>query len=92
VNRELGAEDMDAFFKQIAELETHYTYWTNEVPKRLVINPDIIGKLARIPGFYQRPELQSEVTLHAPVVRYLKLANTVVTLQEDYDEKYLHFE
>lgn len=90
--RELVTVDLDAFFNQLRELVTHYIHWTEEVPKKLVINPEIVGRLARVTGFYQRPELRSEVTTYAPIVRYFKIGETVLTLQEDYEEKFLHLE
>lgn len=83
---------LDKFFDQLREHEDHYIYWTDEVPKKIVVNPAIIQRLSRITGFYQRPELQGQVTTHAPVIRYIKLVHTVVTIVEDYDEKFLHFE
>jgi len=91
-NDKLTTEDLDLFFKQLNELESQYIYWAQEPPKKLIINPGIIAKLARVEGFYQRPELQSTVTIYAPVVRHFKLEHTVVTIREDYDENYLHFE
>lgn len=83
---------LDRFFTQLKELLAHYREWTEEVPKKLVINPDILRKLAKIEGFYQRPELQGEITAHSPVVRYFKLGEIVVLLDEDWAEKFLHFE
>jgi hypothetical protein len=84
--------ELNKFFEELLALENFYVAWVGDVPKLLVINPDIIGALAKVEGFYQRPELEAKVTLHAPVVRYLKLKHCVVTIQEDYDELFLHFE
>lgn len=92
LKQQLIPADLVAFFIQLEDLELYYIEWVGEVPKLLVINPDIVGALSKVEGFYQRPELQAEITLYAPVVRYLKLRHCVVTLQEDYDELFLHFE
>ena len=91
-SEDLIPADLDAFFEQLIDLETFYVSWVNDVPKLLVINPDIIGALSKVTGFYQRSELNAEVTMHAPVIRYFKLKQCVVTLQEDYDELFLHLE
>jgi hypothetical protein len=90
--RNLAPTELATFFEQLLALESFFVDWTDEVPKLLVINPAIIGALAKVEGFYQRPELRAEVTMHAPVVRYIKLKYSIVTIQEDYDEIFLHFE
>jgi hypothetical protein len=83
---------LDAFFEQLCEIGKWHTFWTSEAPKELIINPDIIQKLSRLDGFYQRQELRAEVTASAPVVRYFNLDFGIVTIIDDWDEKYLHFE
>lgn len=81
------------FFSDITRFGWDYVQWTSEIPKTLRINPDIIGKLSRIEGFYQRDEVKNaEITAHAPVVRRFNLPFGVVELYEDYEEKFLHFE
>jgi hypothetical protein len=80
------------FFDALRALETYYSDWAGMYPKKLVINPSILKKLASAEGFYQRPELNSEVTVCSPVVRRFKLQNVTVLIKEDYDEPFLHFE
>lgn len=88
----LKAEDLDMFFEQLRQLEHNYMHWVGETPKTLRISPEFIGRLARVPGFYERPELQAEVTVHSPIVRKLKLEHAVVTIRDDYHEKFMHLE
>lgn len=88
----LSQQDMIEFFDELKQLEAQYIKWTGELPKRLVISPEIIRSLSRVEGFYQRPELKAEVTAYSPMVRYFKLNQCVVTLAEDYEEKFIHFE
>lgn len=84
---------LDDFFAHLNELGQWYTHYTNEVPTRLNINPDIVKQMAKVEGFYQREEVRSgQVTAHAPVVRYLKLKFGVIMLVDDWDERFLHFE
>lgn len=83
---------LDDFFKQLSELGKWYIHYTSEAPKLLFISPNIIAQLAKVEGFYQRPELQGIVPAHAPVVRYLKLDFGVVMLVDDWEEKFLHYE
>lgn len=92
MDKVLTPKEMDEFFTDLKKLEEQYIRWTGELPKRLVISPAIIRSLSRVEGFYHRPELQSEVTAYAPIVRYFKLKQCVVTLAEDYEEKFIHFE
>lgn len=83
---------MNDFFEHLKQMGAWYVSWVGEKPKELVINPDIIGKLSRIAGFYQRPELATQVDMHAPVIRNLDLGFGVVTIYEDYTEKFFHFD
>lgn len=83
---------LDIFFSEMEQHATSYKLWTSEEPKTLVINPDIVGKLARMEGFYQRKELASLVAAHSPVVRHFRLSFGVVFIREDWDEKFYHFE
>jgi hypothetical protein len=83
---------LDKFFSQLNTHEQAYVEWTSEVPKRLYVNPETLGKLAAMDGFYQRPELASMVPAHSPLVRNLKLQFGVVTIIEDWEEKFYHFE
>ena len=83
---------LDDFFNRLIEHLQWYQEMTSEVPKHLVVNPDIIGDLSRIEGFYQREELGGIVTVYSPLVRYFKLRDCVVMIVEDVDEKFLHFE
>jgi uncharacterized protein YihD (DUF1040 family) len=92
VPKELDKQDMEDFFTHLVDLEAHFTYWTGNKPKKLVISSEILRKLSKVTGFYQRPELRSEVTAYSPVVRYFTLKNCVVTLQEDYEEPFMHLE
>lgn len=86
-------ESLSIFFEHITQLGDDFSHWTGEVPKMLVINPDIIAKLARVEGFYQREEVKNaEVTAASPIVRRLNLPFGIVTLYEDWEEKYLHYE
>lgn len=85
-------EQLDQFFNRLDNLGKWYCESTSEVPKNLFVNPAIIGKLARLDGFYQRPELAGIVPAHAPLVRYFKLSFGVVLLVDDYEEKFLHFD
>jgi len=84
--------ELSTFFKNLDELGKWYVEVTSEVPKKLFINPEVVGKLARIEGFYQRPELRGIVPAHAPLVRYFKLSFGVVLLVDDWEERFLHFD
>lgn len=85
-------QEMDEFFTMLISLSEDYKKWVGKYPNSLVINPDIVGKLSRVEGFYQRQELGTEVSLHAPLIRFFKLKDIVVLLIEDYDEQFLHFD
>lgn len=85
-------KELDDFFANLNVLGEMFTRYTGEVPKRLNVNPDIIGKMSTVEGFFQREELQGLVPAHAPVIRYLKLKFGVVMLYDDWQEKFLHFE
>jgi hypothetical protein len=85
-------DQMARFFERLVNFADEFHEWTSEAPKLLVINPDIVGKLSRIEGFYQRPELEALVPEHAPVVRHFRLPFGVVEIYEDFEEKFLHFE
>lgn len=85
-------QTLDKFFRHLNELGKWYTHYTSEVPKNLIINPDIVAAMSKVEGFYQRSELQASVTAFSPVVRYFKLDFGVVMLIDDWDEKFLHFE
>lgn len=91
-HKELTPADMDDFFKLLKASEINFEWWTGVLPKKLVIGSEIIRKLSKVTGFYQRPELKAEVTSYSPIVRFFKLTHTVVTIQEDYDELFFHFE
>lgn len=84
-------EKLERFFDVVEHIAQEYLEFTSEAPKYLYINPDLIAYMSRIEGFYQRPELGSEVTSYAPIVRYFRLKTGVVTIIEDFDEKFLHF-
>ena len=90
--KELTPEDMLDFFNLLKAMETNYTYWTGVLPKKLIISFDILRRLSKVTGFYQRPELKAEVTAFSPIVRYFRLTHGVVTIQEDYEELFFHFE
>lgn len=83
---------LDTFFTNLVALADMYLQWTNERPKLLVINPDIIASLSREEGFYQRPELQAQIDKHSPIVRLLKFEFGTVEIYEDWTEAFLHFE
>jgi hypothetical protein len=86
-------EILTEFFDDLNRFGQDYIQWTKELPKTLVVNPDIIGKLSRLDGFYQRDEIKNvEVTAASPVVRRMNLAFGIVFLDEDWDEKFMHFE
>jgi hypothetical protein len=86
-------EILQEFFDDLNRFGQDYIQWTKELPKTLVVNPDIIGKLSRLDGFYQREEIKNvEVTAASPVVRRMNLAFGIVFLDEDWDEKFMHFE
>jgi len=88
----LTPENMEDFFNLLKATETNYVYWTGVLPKKLIISFDILKKLSKVTGFYQRPELKAEVTAFSPIVRYFRLTHGVVTIQEDYEELFFHFE
>lgn len=84
---------LDEFFAHLNELGEWYKYYTDEVPKTLCINPDIVKQMAVVEGFYQREEVSSgQVTAYAPIVRYFKLKFGVILLVDDWEEKFLHYE
>lgn len=89
----MDKDQLTTFFEHITMLGDDFAHWTGETPQTLVINPDIIAKLSRVEGFYQREEVKNaEVTAAAPIVRRLNLPFGVVMLYEDWEEKYLHYE
>lgn len=87
---------MHLFFQGLRDHAIQFILWTSEAPTRLVINPDIIGRLSRVEGFYQREELKSLVPANAPVVRNIRIplpgGELIVEIYDDYDEKFFHFE
>ncbi len=85
-------QTLDDFFKHLNQLGKWYIHYVGEAPTQLFISPEIIAQMAKVEGFYQRPELEGKVPAHAPVVRYFKLDFGVVMLVDDWEEKFLHFE
>lgn len=85
-------QELADFFSHLHELGKWYIHYTGNVPKNMFVNPEIIAKMARVEGFYQRPELQGMVTASAPVVRWLKMDFGMVTIVDDWTEKFLHYE
>lgn len=83
---------LDDFFSKLKTFEMFYTEFVGSPPHKLFINPETLKRLASVGGFYQRPELGSEVTVFSPVVRRFKLQHGTVLIKEDYDENFLHFE
>jgi hypothetical protein len=83
---------LDRFFSELNSISASYQHWSGQVPKNLIISPVILQKLSKETGFFQRPELRSEVTAYAPVISRMILHCGVVQLIEDFDENYLHFE
>lgn len=83
---------LDDFFKHLNQLGKWYIHYVGEPPKQLFISPEIIAQMAKVEGFYQRPELEGKVPAYAPVVRYFKLDFGVIMLVDDWEEKFLHFE
>jgi hypothetical protein len=82
-----------SFFAGLQAHADQFVKWTSEAPKALVINPDIIQRLSKIEGFYQRDEVKNaEITAHAPIVRRFNLTFGTVMIYEEYDEKLYHFE
>lgn len=90
--QESAANQLDFFFHEMENHNLSYYHWTGQTPKTLVVNPEIIGHLSRIEGFYQREELRALVPAYAPVVRNIRLSHGVVFIQEDIDEPFYHFE
>jgi hypothetical protein len=87
-----GKQQLDRFFRELNEFGLIFHHYVGKAPSTLVINPDIVAGLSRVEGFYQRPELRAMVTASAPVVRYFKLDFGVVTLVDDWEEQFLHYE
>jgi hypothetical protein len=85
-------QELDAFFLPMIAHAEAFTQWTDKLPKYLIINPDILTRLSRIEGFYQRPEVASMVSAHAPIVRYFKLPMCTVMIHESPEEDFYHFE
>jgi hypothetical protein len=83
---------LEEFFRHLKVHAEVYLLWTSEVPKTLVINPEILAQLSKIEGFYQREELSAQVTTHSPIVRHFKIPFGVVLIREDWEEKLYHFE
>lgn len=92
VKKAFTKEDMVNFFSYLDSTADVFYEWLGKEPKLLVINPDIIGALSRVEGFFQSEYLQAEVPAHAPIIRYFKLKLGVVTIYESYTEKFMHFE
>jgi hypothetical protein len=93
VNKSAEAKKtLDDFFAHLNELGKWYIHYTSEVPKKIFVNPEIIARMARVEGFYQRPELQGMVTASAPVIRWLKMDFGMVLIVDDWEEKFLHYE
>lgn len=84
--------DIESFFLHVKELAHWFKYWTEEYPKEIVINPDIIGKLSRVDGFYEREEVKTQVDQHTRMIRRFSLDFGTVLIIEDWEEKFLHFE
>lgn len=85
-------QQLTDFFAHLNELGKWYIHYTSEVPKYLAMNPDIMAQMAKVEGFYQRPELAGIVSAHSPIIRYFKLDFGVVMITDDWAEKFLHFE
>lgn len=85
-------EDLSTFFSFLLETEKVFSRLVGFYPTKLVVNPEILRVLSKIDGFYQRPEINAEVLMYAPVLRYIKLRYSIVTIQEDYEETFMHFE
>lgn len=86
-------QSLDEFFSRLKAFYGWYKEMTGERPKLLVISPQLLQRLAKLEGFFQRPELGTEVTPYSPVVRRFKLtSDTVVELYEDPNEPFLHYE
>jgi hypothetical protein len=85
-------QQLTEFFQHLNTLGRMYDHYVLNYPKELHINPDIIAHMSRIEGFYQRPELGTEVSAHSPIFRYFKLDFGIVLIVEDWEEKFLHFE
>lgn len=78
------APELAAFFNALNDLCTWYYEYLGKAPTILRIHPTILQRLSSLAGFYARPEIGSEVTAHAPIVRTLNLAIGTVTIQEDW--------
>lgn len=87
-------EILDEFFAYLRETVDMYEQWVNRQPAKLFINPEIMRKLSKLEGFYQRPEVRSaEVTAHAPMVRRFRVnEHTVLTIYEAASESFLRIE
>lgn len=83
---------LDRFFQPLTANAMNFAEWTGQLPNKLVINPQIMQKLSRIDGFYQRRELSGQVSAHSPIIRYINVGIAVVTLQDDWGEVFYHFE
>lgn len=84
---------LDRFFSRLRDFYEWYRESIGRDPKWLIMSPVTLQKLSRMEGFFQRPELGTEVTLYAPVVRRLKVTpEVVVEIVEDPIEPFLHFE
>lgn len=85
-------EQLDKFFGRLDEFGRYQQEMIGAYPKRLHINPEILRKLSKTEGFFQREELRTEVTTHSPIISRMKFPWGVVTIREDYEEPFLHFE
>lgn len=85
-------EELEEFFFHLNTMGLIYKKYTSEVPTKIFVNPEVIAKMSKVDGFYQREELKGIVPAHTPIVRYFKLAFGVVMLVDDWEEKFLHFE
>ena len=69
---------LEHFFKNLKEQVDLYTFFRDRKPTTIIINMHVLKKLVTMDGFYTRRELLSQVTEHAPVVRYFKLKEDLV--------------
>lgn len=84
---------LDDFFTKLKQFyEWHYQL-TGSRPRYLVINPLVLQVIAKHQGFYERPELGTEVTAYSPVVRFFRFSrDQLVEIRESPSEIFLHFE
>ena len=90
--QEADAIFLDRFFDFLVEAGNYQFELSDHFPTEIHINPALLQRLSTKIGFFQRPEMGTEVTVYSPVVSRMKFSWGVVKIIEDYDLDFLYFQ